>query len=249
MRIVTLGTGTGAPVPERGMAGVYVNVAGEHVVLDCGPGTMRSLAEIGVTYLDIDRVFITHFHPDHCAGLIEMLFAMRIPEPTRTKTLTIYGPQGITRLYRRLNTAFHRALTPKTYKLLFQEIGEIRLRFRGFRVASRRMRHSRGALGYRIESSRRSVAYSGDTDCCCGITELGSRADLLIVECSLPDRYKVKGHLTPTECGEIAADAGCRHLVLTHFYPIVNLALARRQVRKNFRGRLTLARDLDTFSV
>ena len=77
-----------------------------------------------------------------------------------------------------------------------------------------------------------------------GIVELGRGAELLILECSMPDERKVAGHLTPSECGRIAQEAGCRHLVLTHFYPVFQGYDIRRRVRRFYRGRLTLARDL-----
>jgi ribonuclease BN (tRNA processing enzyme) len=69
----------------------------------------------------------------------------------------------------------------------------------------------------------------------------------LILECSHPDERKVASHLTPSECGEIAAAARCKHLVLTHFYPVFQGYDIRRRVRRFFRGRLTLARDLTSF--
>jgi len=246
MKIVLLGTGTGVPVPDRGYAGIYVRVDREHVILDAGPGTLRQLSRIGVTFLDLDRIFFTHFHPDHCLDLVSILFAMRIPDPPRTKPLTIYGPPGLKTLYRRLNTAFSGWIAPKTYRLTLREIGATTIALPGYTVRSERMRHSKGALGYRLTERGRSLAYSGDTDVCDGIVRLGRRVDLLILECSLTDERKVEGHLTPSECGRIATAAKCRHLVLTHFYPVFRGYDIRRRVQHAYRGRLTLGRDLLT---
>ncbi len=247
MKVVLLGTGTGMPVPDRGYAGIYVRVGSEHVVFDAGPGTLRQLSRIGVTFLDLDRVFITHFHPDHCLDLVSILFAMRMPDPPRTKPLTIYGPPGLRTLYRRLNTAFNGWIAPKSYRLTFKELGATTLRLPSYTVKTERMRHSKSALGYRLTEHGRSVAYSGDTDVCDGIVRLGRQVDLLILECSLTDERKVEGHLTPSECGRIAAEAACRHLVLTHFYPVFHGYDIRARVRRSFRGRLTLGRDFAVF--
>ncbi|MBI3087820.1 MAG: MBL fold metallo-hydrolase [Candidatus Omnitrophica bacterium] len=250
MKVVILGSGTGVPVKERGCAGLYVRIGGEHVLLDAGPGTLRQLVRLGVTYLDLDRIFLTHFHPDHCLDLVSILFAMRIPRPPRTKPLVIYGPRGLRQLYRRLNTAFGGWIAPRTYRLAFKELrGHTTLRLGGYTVRTAPMRHSPGALGYRLEHRGRAVAYSGDTDVCEGIVRLGRRADLLILECSMTDERKVAGHLTPSDCGRIAAQAGCRHLVLTHFYPVFKGYDIPGRVRRAFRGRLTLARDLAKFSI
>ena len=252
MRVVVLGSGTGIPDlrTPRGYAGIYVRAGGEHLLLDAGAGTLKQLAKIGVTYRDLDRIFLTHFHPDHCLDLVSILFAMRMPNPARTKPLTVYGPRGLTRLYRRLNTCFEGWIAPRTYRLTLKEIGETALRLPSCAVRTRRMDHAEGrALGYRLEHRGRSLAYSGDTDACPAIVELGRRADLLILECSVTDERKVSGHLTPTECGMIAAQARCRHLLLTHFYPVFLGYNIPRRVRRAFGGRLTLARDLRAFQL
>jgi ribonuclease BN (tRNA processing enzyme) len=247
MRIVILGTGTGIPVKARGSAGLYVHVGGEHLLFDSGPGTLKRLTEVGVTYQHLDRIFYTHYHPDHCLDLVSILFAMRIPAPARKRPLAIYGPRGLKTLYRQLNRAFHGWIEPQTYRLTLKEIDHTRLAFSDYRVRTARMNHSAAALGYRVETGGKSVVYSGDTDRCEEIIVLGRGADALILECSHPDERKVIGHLTPTECGRIAAEAGCRHLVLTHFYPVFQGYDIRKRVRQSFRGRLTLARDLQAF--
>ena len=249
MKVVLLGTGTGVVVKERGYAGLYVRAAGRHLLFDAGPGTLRQLARVGVTSLDLDAVFLTHFHPDHCLDLVSILFAMRMPHPARTKPLTVYGPKGLRLLYRRLHTAFHGWIAPRAYRLTLEEIGETTLRLPGYTVQTRRMRHGTAALGYRLETGGRSLAYSGDTDMCPGIEALGRGADLLILECSAPDELKVAGHLTPSECGRIARQAGCRHLALTHFYPVFQGYDIRGRVRKAFGGRVTLARDFQAFTL
>ena len=250
MRVVFLGTGTGVPVPARGYAGISVSVGREQVLLDAGPGTLKQLSRLGVTFLDLDRLFLTHFHPDHCLDLVSILFAMRIPQPTRTKPFTIYGPRGLKQLYRQLNAAFHGWIAPRTYQLILKEIGESTLKLPGYIVRTARMNHAGGqALGYRLQARGKSVVYSGDTDLCPAIVELGRAADLLILECSVTDERKVAGHLTPTECGRIAAASGCRQLALTHFYPVFKGYDIRRRVRRSFRGPLILANDLRTLTV
>lgn len=243
MKVVILGAGTAIPARGYSPAGIYVRAAGEHLLFDAGAGTVQRLHAIGVTLRQLDRIFLTHVHIDHCLDLVSILFALRIPSPARTKPLTVYGPRGLQQLYRQLNRTFHRWLEPKTYRLILNEVDETTFRGRGYRVQTRRMRHSTTAVGYRLEAQGKRVAYSGDTDVCDAIVELGREADLLILECSMTDERKVTGHLTPTECGRLAAEARCKHLLLTHFYPIFQGYALRRRVRRAFRGRLTLARD------
>ncbi|MBI1991742.1 MAG: MBL fold metallo-hydrolase [Candidatus Omnitrophica bacterium] len=249
MRVVVLGAGTAIPARGHSPAGLYVQAGGEHLLFDAGPGTAQRVHQAGVSLWQIDRIFLTHAHVDHCLDLVTILFALRIPQPVRKKPLAIYGPRGLTRLYRQLNAAFHRWLEPRTYRLTLNELGETTRRFHGYTITTRWMRHSTPALGYRLEVSSKRLAYSGDTDVCDNIVAIGRDADLLILECSHPDERKVAGHLTPTECGRIAAAAHCRHLALTHFYPVFQGYDIRARVRRSFHGRLTLAKDFTTLRV
>lgn len=243
MKIVVLGAGTAIPSPGYSPAGIYLKAGREHVLFDAGPGTLQRLQAIGVNFLQLDRLFLTHYHLDHCLDLASLLFAMRLPQPARTTPFTVYGPGGLTQLYRRLNRAFHGWLEPRTYRLKLRELDATRLRLPGYTVEAARMRHSAPALGYRLTAGGKTVVYSGDTDVCADIIRLGRKADLLVLECSMPDARKVTGHLTPSECGRIAAAAECRRLVLTHFYPVFQGTDIRSRVHAAFRGRLRLARD------
>ena len=246
MQVTVIGSGTAIPVRSRGYAGVYVRAGAEQLLLDSGPGTLQRLAAIGVTYRDLDRIGYTHFHPDHSLDLVSILFAMRVSDPqgdARTKPLTIYGPVGLRALYEALNAAYHGVIAPRSYELRLEEIDETAIELPGYRLTTRRLRHSIEAIGYRVEAGGRSVAYSGDTDECDGIVALGREADLLLLECSMTDERKVDGHLTPSSCGRIAAQARCRRLMLTHFYPVFDGYDILGRVRQHFTGPASLAQD------
>ncbi len=252
MQITLIGTGTAIPVRSRGYAGLYVRAGEEQLLLDSGPGTLQRLAALGVTYRDLDRIGYTHVHPDHSLDLVSILFAMRVQDPqapARTKPLTIYGPVGLRALYTQLNVAYRDMLTPRSYELRLEEIDETALELPGYRLATRRMRHSIEAIGYRIEEGGRSFAYSGDTDECDGIVALGRESDLLILECSMTDERRVEGHLTPSACGRVAAGARCRRLALTHFYPVFDGYDIVARVRRQFQGPVVLGQDGLTFVI
>lgn len=244
MRIVVLGAGTAVPAAGYSPSGIYVQVAKEHILLDAGAGTLQRLQKAGLPWQRIDRIFLTHFHLDHCLDLASILFAYRLPQLARKKPLAVYGPPGLKRLYTRLNAAFQGWISPRGFKLTITEIGEANLRMGGYTLSTKRMNHYKTrAVGYRITHAGRSLAYSGDTDFCPGITALGHQADLLILECAVTDEKKVEGHLSPLACGQIAAEADCSHLLLTHFYPVFKGYDIRIRVRRFYRGRITLAKD------
>ena len=67
--------------------------------------------------------------------------------------------------------------------------------------------------------------------------------DLLVCECSLPREMGIPEHLTPEQCGELAAAAAPKHLALTHFYPPVENVDIRHVVGVRYAGPVTLAVD------
>ena len=92
MNITVLGSGTCVPSLNRSACSVLVTVNDTHLLLDCGPGTMRRLLEAGKTIFDISMILLSHFHPDHSAELIPFLFATKYPDGgRRKKPLTVAG--------------------------------------------------------------------------------------------------------------------------------------------------------------
>jgi ribonuclease BN (tRNA processing enzyme) len=83
--------------------------------------------------------------------------------------------------------------------------------------------------------------YSGDTDESDSLAELARGADLLVCEASNP--FKVPGHLTPAEAGRLAARAGVKRLLLTHFYPPCDTVDVVALATREFGGEIFKAED------
>src|SRR4029079_17701582 len=100
MEWTVLGAGTIVPRVVHGCAGHALRPTPDARVtlFDCGPGTIRSLAASGMGVEDVERVCITHFHPDHCLDLFALAFARRNPalRSAGLPPLEIVGPIGIT---------------------------------------------------------------------------------------------------------------------------------------------------------
>lgn len=89
--------GTGGPVPTalRGTASVLITRGGEKMMFDCGEGTQRQLRR-SVGLVQIDEIYLTHFHLDHCLGLPGLLKTYDLND--RSEPLQIFGPVGTHRL-------------------------------------------------------------------------------------------------------------------------------------------------------
>jgi ribonuclease BN (tRNA processing enzyme) len=53
----------------------------------------------------------------------------------------------------------------------------------------------------------------------------------------------IREHLTPEQCGDLAAAATPKHLALTHFYPPVEQVDVKAIVGARFSGPVSLAFD------
>ncbi|TVM03066.1 MAG: hypothetical protein CV087_07055 [Candidatus Brocadia sp. WS118] len=221
MELTIIGSGTGIPSKTRAYPCTLVKIKGNHLVFDTGPGSLRQLFLAGVTYLDIDHLHYTHFHPDHSLDLVSILFAMRYDTPKRTRPLFIIGPTGLQAFYEGLLSVFGETIKPKTFDLHFKEIENGEMAFDDWKIIVEPLQHSIHSIGYRIESLEgKTLTYSGDTGYCDGILRLAKKVNTLVLECSFPDDQKVDGHLTPRLCAQIANESQCGRLVLSHFYPV-----------------------------
>jgi ribonuclease Z len=95
-----------------------------------------------------------------------------------------------------------------------------------------------------------SFAFVMDTRLCPGARELAAGVDMLVIEATFVEadaRLAAEhGHLTAGQAARIAAEAGARTLVLTHFsqrYPGLDQHLA--EARREFGGEIVVAADLD----
>jgi ribonuclease BN (tRNA processing enzyme) len=219
------------------------------LLFDCGAGTMRRLMESGKEIFDVSHLFLSHFHPDHCGELASFLFSNKYPDGTRrTRELTLGGAAGTMDFFEKLKGVFGPwiELSPNIFSVLEMDNQQPDMRrFEDFTLHTAPVCHNPESIAFRIESPEGvSVVYSGDTDYSQSLIELASGADLMICECSLPDAVKVTGHLTPSLAGDMAAKAGVRKLVLTHFYPECDDADIVSECRRTYSGPLILAADL-----
>jgi ribonuclease Z len=96
MIVVTfLGTVSGIPSKERNHPAIaleYFYYRKDTLLFDCGEGTQKQLMNAGISFMDISKIFITHWHADHFSGLIPLLQTMNLEK--RKNELIIFGPEA-----------------------------------------------------------------------------------------------------------------------------------------------------------
>ncbi len=95
IEITFLGTVSGIPSKNRNHPAIILEYFGEGkdtLLFDCGEGTQKQLMLAGISFMDINKIFISHWHADHFAGLIPLIQTMNLEK--RTKELKIFGPEA-----------------------------------------------------------------------------------------------------------------------------------------------------------
>jgi ribonuclease Z len=115
LSVTFLGTGGAVPSARRNTASVLVARGGERLLIDCGEGTQRQM-QASTGLVQVDEIYLTHFHADHILGLPGLLKTYDLTE--RTRPLTIYGPRGLVDLFRTM----HRLVGRLDFKLELVEL-------------------------------------------------------------------------------------------------------------------------------
>jgi ribonuclease BN (tRNA processing enzyme) len=252
MRFTALGTGTVALSPARACAGYLFEDGDAVVLLDCGSGIVRRLAERGDQWQRITHVAITHFHIDHYGDLPTLIFAWKYGMlPARSAAVEVIGPPGTVALIDRLAAAHGEWVNAPGFPLAIRDLapGERTQLTDRLALSTHSTPHTEESVSYSLECGGRRVVYTGDTGASAPLGEWSRGCDLLVAECSLPESMAIPQHLTPAQCGELAATATPAHLALTHFYPPVEGIDIVAEVRRHYAGPLTLALDGWTFEI
>jgi ribonuclease BN (tRNA processing enzyme) len=249
MRLTTIGTGTASPSPARVNAGHLVEAGSVRLLMDCGSGVAHRMATLGLDWLGVTHIALTHFHLDHILDLPTLFYAWRYGTlPPRTAPITVLGPPGTLSLMERFESLIGDA--PKLRTLGFSveiveltesaapvDIGD------GLALQIRRVPHTAESIAYSVTHAGRRLVYTGDTGPDAGLGAWAAGCDVLLAECSLPDSLAIPTHLTPERCGVLAAQAAPGCLVLTHFFPPAEEAPVKEIVARSFGGPVVLATD------
>ena len=260
-RLIMLGTRGGPGVSvDRSESASAVVVDGVPYLVDCGYGTMRALVQAGVAYQSVSTMFLTHLHDDHTADIAALLSHQWTG--SKATPTNVYGPYATERTVKGAIEFFRANVEIRTIdegrkeqpEALFfghdVDVGNEPVRvFADDKVVVTavtnthfperfvaRMQHR--SLGFRFETSTRSICFSGDTAYSANIVKLARGADVFV--CEVMDhrtyennmrraaeaaaagneesvaRHVAETHSTPSMVGRMAKEAGVKTVVLNH---------------------------------
>lgn len=92
-KIVFVGTSSGKTSLKRFHSSLFITDGSHNVLIDSGDGVSKALLNAGIDACSIDTILISHFHPDHIAGIGSLLVQMKMNG--RTKPLSIYTTEDL----------------------------------------------------------------------------------------------------------------------------------------------------------
>jgi ribonuclease BN (tRNA processing enzyme) len=219
---------------------------GHRIVLDLGAGALGNLQR-HCELDEIDAVFLSHLHADHCVDLAAYYYARRYHPSGSLPPLPVYGPPGTAR---RVAGIFeHTPVDQLEAIYTFHEHGPGTYQVGPFTVTAAGVAHPVDSYGLRIEAGGGVLAYSGDTAACQSLVEIARDADLFLCEASWPSTPPPPPgiHLTGVEAGAHAALADVKRLLLTHVMPFHDPQVLLAEAKETYDGPVELVAPGNTY--
>jgi ribonuclease BN (tRNA processing enzyme) len=235
--------------PGNACSGYLLRAEGVTVLMDAGPGTLANLQR-HVPVTGLDAVVISHVHPDHWLEVPVLRNALHYVHGTSGLPLFTTG-EVLTEAEHLTSGGLSRTFRPT----VVTDGSEFRVGPLHFRTA--RTDHPPETLGIRVDAGGRSLAYTSDTGPRWGVADLGTGIDLVISEATYPQRWADDPagpdapavHLSGTEAGQLARDAGAGHLLVTHALPTTSAGEIRAEAEAAFGGTVDSAELHRTYDV
>ena len=239
MRLTVLGGRGAFPAAGQACSGYLVEQDGFRLFVDPGYGSLLRLFDV-VRADEIDAVYVTHGHPDHCVDLNPLLRARALRDDPATP-LPVYALPGALDAVLALDRP---GMLADALDLREFEAGNA-FGIGPFEVATRLLPHWLPNAGVRLTAGGASLAYTGDTGPDPEVVALARDADVLLAEATHVEEVPADSaaYLTSArQAGAQAAKAGVGRLVLTHLWPGDDPAAARRVAGQAFADPIEVAR-------
>jgi ribonuclease Z len=151
LNILFLGTGGSWPTIKRNVTSIAVKRGSEIILFDCGEGTQRQFQKSKLSYMQISKIFITHFHGDHFLGIPGLIQTMQLND--REIPLHIYGPKGMIKLTDQLLSLGY---FKPNYEIISHELNENDvIDFGEYYIKTLKVKHGAPTLAYALEEKMR----------------------------------------------------------------------------------------------
>ena len=249
MNLVVLGSGTSVPHPQRSSSAHWLETSAGTLLMDASASAVHRMAQENLDWVNLDAIWISHFHLDHVGGLAPFLFGTKHAPQTRErrKPLKVYGGYGLKKLFRAFDEANDYKLMKQPFPLEFQEVAP-RAEFEilpGIGACTFSTPHTRESLALRLKDSsdHASLAYTSDTGYTESLASFAEGVELFMMECSFWRNKPVETHLELKDAMQLAQRAAPRRVLLAHLYPEWDNVDIEAEAKRLWPGETIAAHD------
>jgi ribonuclease BN (tRNA processing enzyme) len=246
VRVTVVGC-SGSFAGPRSPASCYL-VQAEHegrtwnLALDLGAGALGALQR-HLDPRDLDAIFLSHLHPDHCIDLCGLYVVQRYHPEGPSEPVLVYCPTGT---QKRMSEAYGPDdMHPMDSEFDYRDhLDREPVVVGPFTVTPYAVRHPIEAYGLRVEADGAVLAYTGDTDECDSLLPLMHGAALVLADSAFVEgRDTLPGiHMNGAQCAQVATRAGgVGRLMLTHIPAWNDREQCRAQAAAHWKGDVELA--------
>ncbi|WP_018803239.1 MBL fold metallo-hydrolase [Salinispora arenicola] len=250
LQFTVLGCATPYPSVDNPCSGYLVSGGGARVWVDAGSGTLAQLQR-HVRLDELDAIWVSHLHADHSADLLTAYYGALYADIQLAAPIPLYGPPGIAdRLAHFLTNTATRSPIESAFAVEELHDGH-RVAVGALTLTGHAVAHGIPAFALRVDVGGRSLAYSGDTAPCPGLTSLARGCDVLLCEAEsaqAPSEGE-RVHHTPEDAGDTARVAEARRLIVTHIGRFLTPQQAVARASTRFDGPIDFAAPGATHSV
>jgi len=273
LKIIFLGTSGSWPTIKRSAPSVAIKRGSEVLLFDCGEGTQRQLQKSKLSYMQISKIFITHFHgPKGMIKLVNQLLSLGYFAPSYSiiaheldqgsnlefkdyKINVLRVKHGVPTIAYCLEEKIRpgKFNKPKALELGIPEGPLFSKLQRGETITLNNGKKIKPSMVLGPPRKGRKIVISGDTKPVKEMIDFARFADVLIHEAtfdsSFEDISSDYGHSTAQQAATIAKKANVEKLLLTHISPrYLDSSLLQEEAIKVFKNSFVV-KDFQDFEV
>jgi len=213
--IIFLGSGGGRVViahQYRGTGGFVINVDGQQIHVDPGPGALSAAAEYNINTQATDIIFVSHEHIDHANDINAIIAAITLDGVRNTRG-TLLAPSSITQkggwLLPRYKNLLKQTINIKPGDK--KEIGNLI-----FEITETR-HDAKDCVGFKLHAPSCTIGYTSDTKYFQRLGKIYRGCHVLIANVLRPGQEDYKTHLSSKYASKLAEAAQPELFIIQHF--------------------------------